>query len=123
MNQKGSSIIAGAIIILLIAVGVAAVVYWEATYDVGTYQITGTVKKMAIVPSGNKDNPVSYVIWLTGGEKLEVKSNLWHNVNEDDLWVQINEGNAYTFICWGYHLEVPAFGIYWYPNVVGIKLV
>jgi hypothetical protein len=105
-------------IICLVVIGGAFVV--KSAY-LDTYQITGTVKDVKLVP--NRDKGTTYVVWLTNGQKLEILRNPFVGENEDDLYQKIssNLNSTFVFTCWGWKLD---WGwIYWYPNIAHAELL
>jgi hypothetical protein len=99
--------------------------WWTVTYDIPTYEITGTIKPNGIrqVPVSDSDSSLTYVIGLTDGKLLEIKQNMWHPVNTDTILMNIEANKTYTFTCWGYQYTNAFWDIYWYPNVVGVEQV
>jgi hypothetical protein len=125
-NQKG--LVGLLVIIAIIAVIVVAIVAWNLAYEVPTYQVTGNVINVKQVTVG--DSSKSGLTWVVGIDDghggvrmLEIKNNLWHNVNTDTILMKIEAGHTYTFTCWGMEYTNTLFGTYWYPNIVGVTKI
>ncbi|MCW3994933.1 MAG: hypothetical protein NWE98_02135 [Candidatus Bathyarchaeota archaeon] len=110
--DKTTKILTAASLILVVA---SPIVWWTINYDIRTYELTGKVKEKTFALDGDS---VTYVVVLTDNRTLEIKSNFWHNVNEDLVYSSIEANRNYTFHCWGLQLTVPMLGIYVYPNII-----
>jgi hypothetical protein len=121
-NNKG---LIGVLFLGLIVLAVIAGSIVTYSSQVQTYTVTGVVKDVKLVPTGEKDNPTTYVVWLADGQKLEIKRNFFNGDNEDDIYQELssNINSSYVFTCWGWQLDNRMLGTYWYPNIAHVERV
>lgn len=145
-NQKGLGVIA-AIVIIFLAICCVATVWVLASPasnngnpkdfisgSIGkdTYTITGilTAEPTLVKNSDSTDSGMTHIIGIketnsSATRKLEIKNNIWHNVNTDDILLELNGkvGHKYEFTCYGWEQTVTWLNMYNYPCIVAVKEV